>query len=98
MKQSATIRLGIQSSKSMPVIHIGVLSEDQTHFTDKVDMTNATLRAVGQFVSEHHGGNLVGLIELPDGRQMAMNILMSQPFENSQGPAPTEAGQGDVAE
>lgn len=89
MKQSATIRLGIQSAALSPAIHVGVLSADQTHFTEKVDMTNATLRAVGQFVSDHHSGNLVGLIDLPNGKQVAMNILMSQPFDPAQGPTPT---------
>jgi hypothetical protein len=97
MKQTATIRLGIQSAPLSPAIHIGVLSDDGTHFTEKVDMTNATLRAVGQFVSNHHAGNLLGLIEMPDGKTVAMNILMSEPYEKGHGPTPIEAGQGDQA-
>jgi hypothetical protein len=98
MKQTATIRLGIQSAALSPAIHVGQLSADETHFTEKIDMTNQVLHAVGQFVLDHHEGSLIGLLTLRNGKQVAMNIAMSREFEPGEHPsAAAEAGQGDQA-
>jgi len=99
MKQTATIRLGIKSSRLAPAIHVGQLSEDGNRFTDKIDMTNQVLHAVAQLVRDHHGGSLTGLLAQPDGTQVALFISASEPFEPGEQTraAIAEAGQGDQA-